>query len=238
MSAATQAAAPASPSRDCCPLVAVIGLAGGAGATSLAFALAVEAAAAGRPSLIAETADHGLREVGGAASPVGLYELPGLIEAGEWPPVFWAQVDGVRVLTSTAARRAEGSADLGAVIAEARRAHSLVVLDCGRDEPGLAAGRVTHTMYVAPASATGLERAARRLNGTRGRARGRMILAVVAVHSAARPRARDIRRLAESHCDTVVLAPHHPQLVTQPHEAHDLLRATACDLLSAITSSR
>jgi hypothetical protein len=217
-----------------CPLVAVTALAGGAGATTLGLALAREAATTGRASLVAETCDAGLREVAGAASPFGLRDVARLSAAGERPRALWADVDGVRVMTwSGPTRHPDDPATLGAVIADARRAHSLVVLDCGgEDPPDVGGDSASHALYVAPASATGLARAARRLRGTGAPARA--VLAVVVVHGSATPPPREVRRLADGLCDAVVLVPHHPSLVTRPRDAIDLLRASAIDLLSAI----
>ena len=218
-----------------CPLVTVTGLTGGAGATSLALALACEAGAQGVPSLIAETCDAGLREVAGAASPLGLSDLPRLAER---PARLWVDLDAARVMTWTGTGgQPDEPHGLDAPIADARRAHSLVVLDCGRgDPPGLSVEHVTHRLYVAPASATGLARARRRLN--RPRHEAVTIVAVVAVHGRVGLQARDVRSFAQGLADALVFVPHCPDLIIRPDDARELLQPFAIDVLSIIRAPR
>lgn len=207
-----------------CPLVTVTGLTGGAGTTSLALALACAAAdAAGRPSLVAETADNGLTDIARVASPFSLHDVPRLAEAAERPPTLWANVGAARVMTCTGSARDPNAIELSV----ACRAHSLVVLDCGRHEPERVPGGA-HRVYVTAATAAGLaplERRSPPIGAT---------LAIVAVHPRPRLSLEKIRWSAARVCETVVLAPHRAELVTHPARARELLVPTARDLLAVI----
>lgn len=217
-----------------CPLVAVRGVTGGAGTTSLAFALACEATAtSGRPALIAETEGPGLETVAGVRSPVGLNDLPALTESGPSPGGVWAEAFGTRVLTGSP-RPEVAPAALTRAIDDARCAHSLVVLDGGASSEPCLSEAVTDTIWVATASATGLERAAAQLKHTPATG---CVLAVVAVHGSNVVRTRDVRQVARGVCDALVLVPHDPELLRSPRLAHDRLRPAAADLLSAVGHS-
>ena len=122
------------------PLVAVCGLTGGAGASTLAYLLARRAARhSSSPVLLAElVSGGGLSALTGRASPFGLAELAGAV--ADQHPVgqpFAELDDGLRLVA--AAQRPESQLELAeplaGLLSDARAAHGLVVVDTGPPGP-------------------------------------------------------------------------------------------------------
>ncbi|HEY4280365.1 MAG TPA: hypothetical protein VGM91_19240 [Conexibacter sp.] len=120
------------------PIVAVCGVHGGAGTTTIAITLAAHAAQLAGPGavLLTETdpCGGGLALALDGASPQGLAELATLRALGAQPPQPpVAQLpSGLRITAATAAEREPADPDdVAEVLLEAGTAHSLVVVDCG-----------------------------------------------------------------------------------------------------------
>jgi hypothetical protein len=202
------------------PVVAVCGLTGGAGTTTLACLLARGAAPASRaPVLLAElpSASGGISPVLGLASTGSIWRR---IASGARPAPAPGP-DGLRVLASDAEAPEDASADdLATTLAELRRDHGLVVLDCGvlhAPDARAAVATATHVVWAMPTGHTAAVRAASLL-GARGLAPPpggrREVLAVVATRSTALPPRADriVREIAADRCDRLVLVPHAREL--------------------------
>lgn len=137
------------------PLVAVCGLHGGAGTTTIAALLATRAAARTEPGgvLLADSdpSAGGLALHLGLASAYNLAELAALRSAGrplEHAP-FADLPAGVRLCAAAPAPRATPTPGaVGAVLAEARSAHALTVLDAGPLSSVHAQGVLEHADVV------------------------------------------------------------------------------------------
>ncbi len=148
------------------PLAAVCGLCGGAGASTLAYTLAAAAASRStQPVLACETSGitGGLALYARAHARVSLAEAANQLAAGAPPAGLVANSpEQVRILGSrpSAPVRADPAA-LARILAEARAAGGLVVLDCGTashevDRRVLALA--THVLWVMPATVSGIAR--------------------------------------------------------------------------------
>lgn len=199
------------------PLVAVCGLAGGAGTTTVALLLAHHAAAASTAPILLTEADPlrpGLAALTGAATAHPLIDLAQQTANDNTPTETFLELEpGLRLIAATPRRNT--TTDAGAVRAlldEARAAHGLVIVDCATtwtpDSPPLAAA--THILWMTPASPGGLARARALLDSELMPAPGRAVEALVA--TAHQPRARvsvrALRRLAAQRCERLILIPH------------------------------
>ena len=117
-------------------LLAVCGLCGGAGASTLAYLIALAAARwQPRPVLVGDTGGPGggLAEYTGVAAPNSLGELAERLAAGQPPgPLFTTTEAGLRVLATTP-RLSTGCARAGVelLLDHARDAYGLTIIDCG-----------------------------------------------------------------------------------------------------------
>jgi Flp pilus assembly CpaE family ATPase len=152
------------------PLLAVAGLSGGAGASTLAYLIAATAATQSTgPVLVADMGGPmaGLAEHAGVRAPRTMAELTERLAAGD--PVngsVWAEGEhGLRVLAGPPQFTVHGDRDATRrVLTDARAAHALSVVDVGtlaRPADQATLGVATHVAWVLPASATGVARAAR-----------------------------------------------------------------------------
>ena len=196
------------------PLVAICGLAGGAGTSTLALALARQAAhESTAPVLLCETDSSagGLAAIARASSQLSLGELAtsALSGAALTAPPFATGADGLRVIAAGPGHAVGDPEQMRQVLREARAAHGLVVVDGGLlgglgSRAALAAA--THALFVMPATTAGLARAEQLLGGALS---PRHAVALVAVSPSAQAvRARELRQLAERHVDRLVLVPH------------------------------
>ncbi|HEX5852362.1 MAG TPA: hypothetical protein VFY36_04660 [Solirubrobacteraceae bacterium] len=199
------------------PLVAVCGLTGGAGSTTVALALARQSALESRvPVLIAEHGNlcGGLAAAAGQASPLGLAALSGHLDASQpLPGAFVELAPGLRLIAATPTRhQASAAGALDTLLAQARDAHGLVVIDCGigwdRDDPVLR--RATHVLWTMPATATGLARAQMLFASDAVPPAGVTpeALAAVGHRRDGSVRIRALRRLARERCERIVLIAH------------------------------
>ena len=173
---------------------------------------------------------HGLELSSGVRSPVAWQELGALLDTPAGVRKVWADCGRVRVVTAAHTSTPDGD-DQAAVLADARGAHRLVVLDDGCGSGALAADPGLRSVAVVPASGAGLARA--RLELTQ-RSKPPDVIAVVAIHGGRAPRQRTVRRALGDLGDAVVLVPHCAELLANPSRAGELLRFSACDVLSAL----
>lgn len=199
------------------PVVAVVGLVGGAGTSTISHALARQAAGESRaPVLLTESdpAGVGLAALTGAVSPMCLDELARRRAAGEPPGRSFIEPEpGFRVLASPQRRRwSELGDEVPALLSEARAAHGLVVIDCGviGARTPLVTAAVTHLLWALPATRIAVQRAAvlssHGLLPTPGRAREALVASAIQPGRGAS--ARQLRQLAKSRCERLVLVPY------------------------------
>jgi cellulose biosynthesis protein BcsQ len=203
------------------PLVAVCGLVGGSGATTLALCLARQAARESRaPVLLTEAASQraGLTVLAGASTPHSLSTLAQELAAGQPPEHSFTELDsGLRLIA--AAPQCETGADpqeLRALLDEARAAHGMVIVDCGADWTAAAPvlERATHVLWTLPATRNAVARAHALFAGDAlpVLARARENLVAVALTPRPDTRVRALRRLAAQRCERLVLIPYSEPL--------------------------
>ncbi len=153
------------------PMVAVCGVCGGAGASTLAYLLARFAAerarTGGPPVLILDAggADGGLSRCAGAASPRSLAELADDIAAGRPlpSPLFAAASGGLRVIAGPSRPQPDPAPQaIARILADARSAHQMTVLDCGTlaaPTERLALQSASHIIWALPATGHGVDAA-------------------------------------------------------------------------------
>jgi len=205
------------------PLVAVGGLAGGAGTSTLAYLLARRAARHSTvPVLLAELdPGGGLVALAGAASSLALGELARAVDEECAPDRPFAEVvAGLRLVASTEAGD-PGPLPVGVLerlLDDARAAHGLVVVDAGQPTAGEAErllAMADHLLLCVPATAAGVRRAELRLSGGLLRRVGtasRRALVCAATQQGAPAQVRQLRRLGDGRFDRLLLVPHLPQL--------------------------
>ena len=204
------------------PLLAVWGLAGGAGATTLAYLVALAAAQqAGGPVLVADTGgpSGGLAALAGIETPHSLAELAAHI-AADRPlegGVYATGQAGVRVIATGPEFTAPGAHEqLARLLIDAREAHRLTVIDCGtlaRDADRLALAAATHIAWVLPATVDGVGRGRRVLDAAPAIAAKQLLIGRRDVSQSKAP-LRELRRIANERHTTLVLVPHLPGLET------------------------
>ena len=199
------------------PLVAVCGLAGGAGTSTLALTLARHAAAASQAPVLLTEADPlrpGLAALTRRTTPHPLLELARRVADDAAPRETFIELQpGLRLVSSQPSDCAASDPDaMRALLDQARAAHGLVIVDCGPSwtaaSPILAVA--THTLWSMPASTVGLARAHAVLDSDVMPPPARSIQVLVAIAHSLRPRAsvRALRRLAAERCERLVLIPH------------------------------
>lgn len=199
------------------PLVAVIGLTGGAGTTTLALLMARRAAADGAaPVLLTElrAGGAGLAVLTGRASPVPLGALARTLAEGGVPrETFIELAPRLRLIASMpSAQTPPPIAALDPLLHQARDAHGVVIVDCGADHvtarPLLE--RATNIVWTLPATPLGLA-SGRALFASEVLPPGgatREVLAAIALARRPGVRPRAVRLLAQHRCERAVLVPH------------------------------
>jgi len=158
------------------PLLAVVGLCGGAGATTLAHLIASAATRESQAAVLAIDAGGptaGLSTYARVRSADSLLGFAASLARGESIPSLFAETaEGLRIIATDP--RFEADAPVEAVerlLTDARHAHGLTVVDCGSltNEVGRAAVRLaTHVAWVLPATVGGTARATRLLRAFNG----------------------------------------------------------------------
>jgi len=211
------------------PLVAVAGLVGGAGASTLAHLLAAAAAAASSsaPILLAETGGSraSLGLLAGVSSPGSLDQVARDVDAGrrsEGPP-FAVTVDGLRVIAGGPCLESRDGNDesIELVLDDARAAHGLTVVDCcsiDRVVDQIVLTRATHVVWVAPAATSASVRAAAVLDDAELPITARELLAVRLDDDVDTPPAppRAWSEIARRRDADVVLVPRIPRIDSLP----------------------
>ena len=205
---------------DLGPMLAVCGLAGGAGATTLAYLVALAAAEQDHgPVLVADTGgpSGGLAALAGVETSHSLVELAAHI-AGHRPlegGVYATGPSGVRVLATAPEFRTIGTHEqLVRLLLDAREAHRLTVIDCGtlaRDADRIALVTATHVAWVLPATKNGISRGRRVLDAAPAVAARPLI---VGRRDLCQSKAalRELRCIASARPAPLVLVPHLPEL--------------------------
>jgi MinD-like ATPase involved in chromosome partitioning or flagellar assembly len=198
------------------PLLAVCGLAGGAGVTSLSYLIALAAVRQWTdPVLVADTGgpSGGLAACAGVEVERSLGELAQRLAAGVplGGGIYAAGRDGLRVL-ATGPEFSSRPADhqVGFLLAHAREAHGLTVIDCGtltRAAEQTAAAAATHIAWVLTATTHGVERGRRVLEAAPPMAGKELIVARNDVRQPSAP-LRQLRRIAAERRALLVLVPH------------------------------
>jgi Flp pilus assembly CpaE family ATPase len=209
------------------PLLAVCGLCGGAGATTLAYLVARHCARDTKcPILVCDTGgpSAGLAAYAGVESPRSLTGVADALADGDsLAEGVFVEVDrGLRVVTRRPGPDGEyDQRSLRRVLCDAREAHALTVVDCGtltRSADLSALAAATHIAWVVPATESALTRA-RRIAAAPPRIPGRPEL-IVARRDMSETRAptSDLKQLATDRGAALVLAPHVPDIVERPVE--------------------
>ena len=224
------------------PLVAVCGLAGGAGTTTLALMLARKAAAeSSAPVLLTELASDtgGLAAATGRAGPVSLAALARCVADGEVPQETFVELaPRLRLIATAPTTHTPPDPEvLRALLEQARAAHGLTIIDCGTDPAAARAvsRHASHVVWTMPATPAGVSRARGLLASDVVPPPGgaREVLAAVASDCRPNVRVRALRQLARSRCDQVVLIPHSRALDPSDHGIAAALTALATTLRSA-----
>jgi hypothetical protein len=201
------------------PLVAVCGLCGGAGASTLTYLVAQSVgldAEQGSGAVLALDAGGmtgGLSLYSGEASPRSLSEIAEDIRGGRTVPgpMFATAAGGMRLIATAPHLQPDPDPALvSRILADARAAHRMTVVDCGvLSLPGerLALEVATHVVWIVPATEHGLSRA--RLSPWVV-SDGEVVQVVVARHdpSGRKASTRALARLADDRQATLVLMPH------------------------------
>jgi Flp pilus assembly CpaE family ATPase len=200
--------------------LAVCGLCGGAGASTLAYLVAV-AAARSRPGsvLVCDTGGPtgGLSYYAGVEAPRSLAEVAEHMVAGlPTGQLLSTTSDGVRVLASGPRFTAECERDgIELLLAQARERYELTVIDCGtlaRDADQLALARASHVGWVLPATVSGVQRARRVLDAITPHQLGDEVLVARHDEHARKAAVRNLRQLARHRGGTMVLFPSLPDI--------------------------
>jgi hypothetical protein len=210
------------------PLVAVCGLVGGAGASTLAYMLARRAARhSSAPVLLAELQDHGgLAALTGTAGPLGLREIANAVGQQHEPARPFAELPGgLRLVASARVARGPQATPvaLSRVLGDAREAHGLVVIDGGElggSDTDVLLEHASHALFVLPATFAALRRAELlAAAGIFDRARGASAtLVAVATGNGRGAAVKQLRRLAQRHVDRLLLVPHVAELAAGRHQ--------------------
>jgi hypothetical protein len=225
------------------PLVAVCGLVGGAGTTTLALCLARQAASeSDAPVLVTEADGHraGLAVTAGCATPHSLPTLARRAAAGDTPQHTFAQVaPGLRLIATAPSRATPVEPDaLHALLSQARAAHGLVVVDCGSVSASAAAilDAATHILWTLPATPAALARARELFAADALPRSGRAPETLVAIAARQRPQAsvRGLRRLAATRCERLVLVPHSDRLARGELNGDERIRRALTGLATTL----
>jgi MinD-like ATPase involved in chromosome partitioning or flagellar assembly len=198
------------------PLLAVCGLAGGAGVTTLAYLVALAAAREmNDPVLVADTGgpSGGLAALAGVEAPRSLLELASHLATGLPLPdgIYATGPAGLRVLAAGPEFISSSTRpQLTRILDDAREAHCLAVIDCGtlgRDVDRAAAAAATHLAWVLPASERGVTRGEQLLRVAPRMADKELLVARRDVRRSKAP-LKQLRQIAAARQATLVLVPH------------------------------
>jgi Flp pilus assembly CpaE family ATPase len=203
------------------PLLAVVGLCGGAGASTLTYLVALAAARASTaPVLACDTGGPtgGLSLYAGTQTTHSLADAAERLAAGK--PLAGGLVatgrNDLRLIASGPEFLAHGDADgIQRVLGDAQLAHALTVVDCGtltRDIDRQALTMASHIAWVLPASVSGVRRAQRVLDVVHQFLPGREVLVARADPAGRKPPMHELTALAGERAATLALVAHVPDL--------------------------
>jgi MinD-like ATPase involved in chromosome partitioning or flagellar assembly len=228
-------------------LVAVAGLCGGAGASTLAYLLCAAAVADAQRGVLCidATGRAGIAAYARTRAGISFAHASIELEGGRMPDpdhLLATSRDGVRVLCGRSSLEQPLLAVNGALrlLADARAAHALTVIDCGTltgEHERLALHTARTVLLVTPATASGIERSAPLAVRARELCCADATLVLVA-RADRRERKAPVARLAsvaEELGATVVLCPHIDDLRERPvADALDRAQVTLQTLRGAI----
>ena len=225
-------------------LVAVCGVCGGAGATTLAYLLARSAARAGEEAVLVcdlGGVAAGLAECAGVESSLSLPGLVNALGAGEEPieTVFAHGGDGLRVLAREP--RFEQPLDppgLVRVLQQAREAHGFTAVDCGVPGGGceeIVLAAATHVIWVLPVRPSAARRSRRLLALFPGDAsREEVVVAREDRQAASKASTEELAELAADRRAPLVLMPHVADLGEEGPEQGLEAAALSLDAIRAV----
>ena len=198
------------------PMLAVCGLAGGAGVTTLCYLIALAGARQWTdPVLVADTGgpSGGLAACAGVEVERSLGELAQQLAAGGplGAGIYATGRDGLRVLATGpefSSRPADDQVE--SFLAHAREAHGLTVIDCGtlaRQAEQAAAAAATHVAWVLTATSSGVRRGLPVLEAAPAMSGTELVVARNDIRQASAP-LRQLRRIAAERRAPLVLVPH------------------------------
>ena len=203
-------------------LLAVCGLCGGAGTSTLAYLVALAVARSDPGSvLVGDTGGPtgGISYYAGVEAPGSLTELAEQIVSGQpTGPLLATTSEGLRVLASGPRFTAECPREgIELLLDQARERYALCVIDCGtlaRESDQVALASASHVAWVLPASACGARRALRVLDAITPTPLGHEV--IVARHDGPARAAplKELKHLAARRGATLVLLPRVPDLAT------------------------
>ena len=211
------------------PIVAVCGLVGGSGASTLAFCLAREAARESQvPVLLTESDARraALAVLAGRSTPLCLSALAQRVAENRAPAEPFVEIEPrLRLIASAPGRDISADPEhVRALMREAQAAHGLVVVDCGTSwvTAGPVLDAATHILWTLRASKDAVAGAQLLLASDALTAPGRQreILVALAADRRSSASVRALRRLAAQRCERLVLArnsdaPAHGDLAVQ-----------------------
>jgi hypothetical protein len=210
----------ASPRRGA--LLAVCGLCGGAGASTIAYLIALAEALSERGDvLVADTGGPtaGIAHYAGVETPRSLSEVSELLAAGlPVAQLLATTCDGLRVLASGPRLAADCARDgLELLLDHARRRYTLTVIDCGTlagQADQIALSKASHVAWVLPATAGAVDRGRKTLDALAPHPSGREMLLARHEPSGGRRALRELRDLARDRRAPLILLPSLPELAT------------------------
>ena len=208
------------------PLVAVGGLVGGAGTTTITYLLAAAAARDSSVPIIA--LDHGgpnaaLALYAGTAAPRPLTAAANRLAKGAplTGGLFAQGEHGLRLIATAPEIPNEPAPDeaLDAVLGDAKLAHGLTAVDCGTlTQPSQvrALEHATHVIWTLPATSSAARRAAAALRAVGAHAPQRQTIVARNEPGAERARLQELDVLAEETRGELIFVPHVDDLAEQP----------------------
>jgi len=203
-------------------LLAVCGLCGGAGASTIAYLIALAEARSDRGDvLLADTGGPtaAIAHYAGVETPRSLSEVSELLAASLPVGQLLATTsDGLRVL-ATGPRLAGDCARDGIelLLDHARRRYTLTVIDCGtlaRQADQIALANASHVAWVLPATAGAVQRGRKTLDALAPHPSAREMLLARHQPSDRRRTLRELRDLARDRRAPLILLPTLPELAT------------------------
>jgi hypothetical protein len=195
------------------PLLQVVGLCGGAGATTLAYLTAVTAARqSSTPVLVCDTGGPtgGLSAYVGVQSPRTLADISERVAEGRGAggELFTEAEHGLRVIAGAPQFTVAGDPEgIRRVLGDARAVHGLTVIDGGtlsRQAEHAAMSMATHVAWILPASDSAVSRACRTLSRIAPLGRPEFVIARA---DGGKPPMRALRDLADDRRAPLILMP-------------------------------